>query len=290
MWPRSSENGQHRATSFLCDEKWRRMSQIDQSYASLGKAIEAFARLEDRRRRDAAVKKYLNLVRHELAPEPTEQEVADWRKANPLELEEIWRSQRQFRFNEARRERAAEASAELTRAQGDQFSRGLLEALRSGDAIAWGRLGGLQYAKTRIEGRVWNGDWTFDASANRAVGGVPCVLIDDISVSRVEMSSHEICKGTEISRTPIARLTSTQERQLMTFLKNQGPLSEAKAIDLAEKHMGRQISRTQFRQVRNSVGDAYKGGKGGRARKTLETLPDDVVGEVIQEKKLKSNI
>lgn len=78
------------------------MPTTDQDY-TLAQAIIVFARPEDQKNFAAAEQGYLQLVEDVPCPEPDAEEVAEWRKIDPHELEAIWRSRRRERFEGDRR-------------------------------------------------------------------------------------------------------------------------------------------------------------------------------------------
>jgi hypothetical protein len=225
------------------------VSELDQSY-TLGNAIEAFARPEDRKERDAAQQAYLDLVKHAPAPEPSEQELVKWRESNPHGLEAQWRAQRQGRFNEERRDQAAKAAARLQELQGERYARGLKEALLSGAAIASGRLGGLQHPRTEIPANQWEGAWEFRGSANFARGGVPFAEIYNIVVTRALTSQSRFTR-----RRP-------SERELSEFIQNLGNSCGADAAwRKAKEHFGADISREKIRKMRADLGIKGRSGR-----------------------------
>jgi len=222
---------------------------IDQSY-TLGKAIEAFARPEDRKERDTAQQNYLDLVKHVLAPEPSEEELVKWRESNPFGLESLWRGQRQEQFNKERRDQALRAWARLEELRGEQYARGLKEALRSGDAIASGRVGGLQYPRTEIPASQWEGPWEFQGSANIAWGGSPFVKTYDIVVTPARTSRSEFARK------------RPGKRELREYLRDLGDSCGADtARRKAVEHFGAAIPREKIRTMRADLGIKGKSGR-----------------------------
>lgn len=233
------------------------VSEIDQSY-SLGKAIEAFARPEDRRKRRAAEQDYLNLVEYTPAPEPSELEIAEWRKANPDGLEAMWRSRQREFFEEKRHRQAADAAARLNELQGHQYARGLKDALQSGAAIANGRRGGLESPKAEIEASIWNDSWQFDARAGIARGGVPHIEIHDVTVRS--------CAGATEPEPPTRKpLKATHKQEVRNFIAGH-KVCGARAVwkQALERFPGLAITLEYVIKLRGELG--IKARPGRRAR------------------------
>ena len=244
-------------------------SEIDQSQSyPLGKAIEAFARPGDREKRRAAEQDYLSSVKYVPAPEPSELEIAEWREANPLGSEALWQSQQRERFEENRRKQAVDAAARLKELRGQQYASSLQEALRSGVAIAYGRLGSLQHPMMEIPAYVWNGEWEFQGSASIALGGAPHIEIYDVKVLPAAALQQKAGapaakapehaggsapkdEGTE-SRRP---LPGAFENKLHGFIESLGDSCGANvAWKKAEEHFNAKIPRAKIRELRKKLG------------------------------------
>jgi len=244
-------------------------SEIDQSQSyPLGKAIEAFARPGDREKRRAAEQDYLSSVKYVPAPEPSELEIAEWREANPLGSEALWQSQQRERFEENRRKQAVDAAARLKELRGQQYASSLQEALRSGVAIAYGRLGSLQHPMMEIPAYVWNGEWEFQGSASIALGGAPHIEIYDVKVLPAAALQQKAGapaakapehaggsapkdEGTE-SRRP---LPGAFENKLHGFIESLGDSCGANvAWKKAEEHFNAKIPRNKIRELRKELG------------------------------------
>jgi hypothetical protein len=243
-------------------------SEIDQSQSyPLGKAIEAFACPEDRKKRRAAEQDYLSSVKYVPAPEPSELEIAEWREANPLGLEAVWQSQQRERFEENRRKQAIDAAARLKELRGQRYASGLQEALRSGIAIAYGRLGSLQHPMMEIPAYVWNGEWEFQGSASIALGGAPHIEIYDVKVlpaaALQQKAGAPAAKAPEHagaapkdeateSRRP---LPGALENKLHGFIESLGDSCGANvAWKKAEEHFNAKIPRAKIRELRKELG------------------------------------
>ena len=153
------------------------------------------------------------------------------------------------------------------------ITHGLLEALRNGAAVAFGRLGGPQYSKEQIEANRWTGEWEFQLRGNFARGGVPHVEIYDVAVFlREHVSQQEVEREAPLAVAPPAmkNLAVARDQELRGFLKQLGPCSEKDARQRAEERFDARIPRERIRDLRRQVGAK---GHGGRPRKGAIKIP-----------------
>lgn len=168
------------------------MLKNDQGY-SLKQAIYAFARPADRageekfidkwRRREAKARgasRKLEVEFHRKIANPPVRaaQVEETRLKQELDtkIKDLWDSHLK-KFGGQIPERGAAALSCR-----NPITHGLLEALRNGAAVPFGRRSGLQYPKEQIEASVWDGEWEFQMLSGFAKGGVPHIEIHDVTV------------------------------------------------------------------------------------------------------------
>lgn len=250
------------------------MLKVDQGY-SLKQAISAFARPEDRKAETEFIAEWE--VRKK------EAEATSHRIENEF-LEKISRAHIKGEIGEEahlREERLAAIKAPVVQlieefggqiptqgadayASRNPITHGLLEALRCGNAVAFGRAGGLQYSKDEIEASRWTGEWEFQVRGDFAKGGVPHVEIYDVTVFlREHVSQREAPLA--VAAPVRKRLPGALDSKLCAFLKELGPSrSEVDAQKMAEEHFDAHITRDRIREQRRRGGVR---GKAGRPRK-----------------------
>lgn len=136
------------------------------------------------------------------------------------------------------------------------FARGVMCALRSGEAIVCGRNGGSWSApKQTFGGCMWAGEWAFFLKDNIAVGGNPETQILDICVFSKEYAAQALALR------PKFPTSESKFRELCKFLKAL-PLCGGEKDDwaAAEDHFGMQIKRVIIRKARAMCN---RGGKSG---------------------------
>jgi hypothetical protein len=240
------------------------MLKIDQGY-SLKQAIHAFARPEDRTKEENFLDEWqrrfeeTKRASRQLETEKIALVEETWLKQElDTKIKLLWDSLLKEFGGQIPERGAAALSCR------NPITHGLLEALRNGAAVAFGRRGGLQYPKEQIEASVWDGEWEFQMLGGFAKGGVPHIEILDVTVFlREPVSSRAVVP-------PALPLPAARKRELRVFLEELGPCNEKVARQSAEQHFNASITRDLIREQRNKTGVK---GKVGRPRKDATKIP-----------------
>jgi hypothetical protein len=258
----------------------------------LGPAIAAFALPENARNREAETQEYLAAIAPATAPEligddeKIQERFATWQAAHPGSLwtQGHWAAQLQEDFDTRRKEHAAQACARKKELDHER-PRGLLDALRSGAAVAYGRMGGVGCPKTEIPAGVWKrGMWEFQSRADVARGGAPLVSIYDITVFPAgQLDESKESPAVEVAAPVVPGLPSETPEPtpaLQSAAEPAKPLSEAERDKLvgfilnlpsgvglvkcqreAEQFLGKKIRRRELNGLRKDLGICGKPGR-----------------------------
>lgn len=154
-------------------------------------------------------------------------------------------------------QRAREAAAQIERLC-EVRPRGLLEALLNGSAVAYGKFGGLQSPKTKIEASRWIGEWVFQTGS--AEFAFAAGEIHDLTIMPKHASQQDVIVPVNEQKIE-KQFSAVRLQELVDFFKVSSFNNREIAKKGAEEHFHMLIAVRLIWEARRRSGTAGKGGR-----------------------------